>query len=656
MKKEVIAGEASSAADGHETAVDTGGKFGRLKNSAEEFKNKITKRFSKKQLIIGGVIAAVVVIGGIIIAARLSGNGSKGIEYETVTVERKNIVRSVDGSATLAANDEYDVKALVTGEILEDTFNEGDLIKKDQVLYTIDSSEAQRKVDQARNSLTTAQQSFADAVKKKTIQLESNKNTEKTTNSAVTKALENVESAKRNLSTAQNDVNNLTLTANCTGTISEVLVKEGDSVNDGTKIASVYDESRLKISLPFNEADAAQIYVGESALLSVGSIGDTLSGTVESIASASQATTSHAVVRYVTIAAENPGGLKAGEYASAQIGDIACSDLGVFENYDEGYITAKVNGRINDLWLNENDYIQSGQTIGNLTSDSVTNSYKNAQSSYKTSQLELSDAYTKLEQLVLDTDTYALDSSIKSAEVSLDNAKLNLETALDTLDSYTIKAPIDGTIVTKNNKAGDKLEQNSNSSSEPMAVIYDMSVLKIQLSIDEADIEDIQVGQKVSITADAKDGMYEGEVTKVGINGTSENGVTTYPVDITVTEYGELLPGMNVDCVIEVESAENVLAVPSESIQRGNRVYVKGNKTEENDKAPDGYYSVSVTTGTSDGTYTEIKEGLEEGQEICGAMKPSGKEAEGAQETQQQTQQQNQMPGGMGGAPGGGMR
>ncbi|MGM9935919.1 MAG: efflux RND transporter periplasmic adaptor subunit, partial [Candidatus Ornithomonoglobus sp.] len=251
----------------------------------------------------------------------------------------------------------------------------------------------------------------------------------------------------------------------------------------------------------------------------------------------------------------------------------------------------------------------------------------------------------------IDNDTYSLDSSIKSAEIALDNARISLEDAQDTLEDYSITAPIDGTIITKNNKAGDKLEQNSNSSSEPMAIIYDMSVLKIQLSLDESDIQDIQVGQSVSITADAVAGEFTGEVTKVGINGTSENGVTTYPVDITLTEYGDLLPGMNVDCVIEVESAENVLAVPSEAIQRGNRVYVKGDKTEENDKAPDGYYSVSVTTGATDGTYIEIKEGLEEGQEVCGAAKASGVEAEGAQEAQQQ---QMQMPGGMG-APAGGM-
>lgn len=608
------------------------------------------KRFSKKQLIIGACIAALVVVGGVFVVSKLIHKSSSEVEYETVTVERKDIVRTVEGSSTLEANDTYNVTALVTGEVLTDTFSEGDAVTKDQVLYTIDSSEAQRKVDSAQNSLTTAQRNFADAVKKKSLQLATNANNESTTKSSVTKALENVETAKRNLAAAQEDVDNLTITANYTGTISEVLVKEGDSVNDGTKLAAIYDASKLKIQVPFNTADAETITAGSAAVLTIASSNDTVAGTVESVSSASTATASHAVVKYVTIVISNPGGLKAGEQASATVNGTACSDLGTLENYEEGYITSKGSGRVTELWLQENDYIAAGQVIGYLTSDSVTNALKSAQSSVKTSQIDLNDAYTKLEQLVIDNDTYSLDSSIQSASISLDNARISLEDAQDTLENYTITAPIDGTIIVKNNKAGDKLEQNSNSSSEPMAIIYDMSLLKVQLSIDESDIQDIQVGQSVKITADAVEGEFTGEVTKVGINGTSENGVTIYPVDITLTEYGELLPGMNVDCVIEVESAADVLAVPSEAIQRGNRVYVKGEKTEENDKAPDGYYSVSVTTGATDGTYIEIKEGLEEGQEVCGAAKSSGVEAEGSQEAQQQ---QQQMQGGMGG-PGGG--
>ena len=61
----------------------------------------------------------------------------------------------------------------------------------------------------------------------------------------------------------------------------------------------------------------------------------------------------------------------------------------------------------------------------------------------------------------------------------------------------------------------------------------------------------MKVGQKVEVTADAfEDQTFEGTVTKVSMEGTAANGVTYYPVTVTMTEYGDLLPGMNVTGVI----------------------------------------------------------------------------------------------------------
>lgn len=611
------------------------------------------KKLSKKTVIIGlCVIAAAAIAAGTII--KKVSNGNKKTEYEVVKVERRDITRTIDASSTVEANDTYDVTALVTGEILSDTFNEGDVVAKDQLLYTIDSEDAQRSVDTAQNNLTKAQQGFFDAVKRKSDTITINSNNEKSTQAAVTKALSNIDSANRTFQSAQKELGNLTIKADVTGTISEVFVKTGDNVVDGSKLASVYDDTSLKIQIPFNEADAAAISAGAGAELTIGSSGDKLTGTVESVAGATTATSAHAIVRYVTIKVTNPGGLKAGEQASAVINGVSCSDLGTFENYDEGYITARANGRISAIYLDENDHVTEGQVIGYIESDNVTNTYKNAQTNVQNAQLDLDEAYRRLSQLVVDNDTYSLDSSINTAALALDDARIALENANKKLDDYNITAPIDGTIIIKNKKTGDKLEQNTGASSEPMAVIYDMSVLKVSLSVDESDIQDVTVGQSVSITADAAEGMFEGEITKVGVNGTSENGVTVYPVEITIREYGSLLPGMNVDCVVEVESAKNVLAVPVASIQRGSRVFVRGEKTEDNDRAPEGYHSVQVTTGATDSRFIEIKNGLKEGQEVLGAIKASGAEAQGNASSMGQPQMGGMPGGGMSGPPGGG--
>ena len=614
-----------------------------VKSLPEKIKNidykeipKRIKKTPKKKLIIIGVIIAAVIIALILCIVRLGGHKKGSNEYQTAQTELRSITRSVSASSIIEANDTYNVTALVTGEILTDTFNEGDTVKKDDVLYTIESSDVENKLTQAENALEKARQDFTDAVKKRSDTIAANNINKANSNDSVTKAMNSVK-------TAETNYNNLTIKSDYTGVVKEVLVKNGDSVGDGTKLAKVEDTRKLKIQLPFNEADIGAITVGSTAELTLTSSGDKLWGSVTQVSSASVTTSAHAIVRYVTVTVDNPGALTDSEMAAAVINGVACSDLGRFEYVDSGYITSKVSGKIGEIYLSENDYVRTGQTVGYITSDNVVTSYNNA-------KIELDSAYRSLEKAVMDSDTYSLDSNVNSARMSVENAEISLEDAQKNLDDYTIKAPIDGTIITKNKKAGEKLEQGT-ANTEPMAIIYDMSVLKVSLTIDESDIHNIEMGQSVSITADAVEGRFTGEVTKVGIDGTSSNGVTTYPVEISITEYGDLLPGMNVDCEIQIEAVEDVIAVPVSAIQRGNTVYVKGRKTDDNDKAPDGFYSQKVETGVSDSVYIEIKDGLKEGDEIVTSITPSGVEAQG-----EQIQEMPGMGGMMGGAmPSGGM-
>ena len=169
-----------------------------------------------------------------------------------------------------------------------------------------------------------------------------------------------------------------------------------------------------------------------------------------------------------------------------------------------------------------------------------------------------------------------------------------------------------------------------------------MSSLCIQLDIDELDVKKVAVGQEVEITADAVEGKtYSGVVENVSVNGTiGTNGVTTYPAKVRIQDADEqLLPGMNVDAEIRVEQADNVIAVPMNAVNRGDTVYVKGDKTDQNDKAPEGYKTVSVETGINNGSFIEIKSGLNENDIVY--VTPSAGDS-----------QQEMMPG-MGGMPGG---
>lgn len=112
---------------------------------------------------------------------------------------------------------------------------------------------------------------------------------------------------------------------------------------------------------------------------------------------------------------------------------------------------------------------------------------------------------------------------------------------------------------------------------------------------------------------------------------------------------------MNVDASITVEKAENVLAVPVGTVNRGDIVYVKGDKTDKDDKAPDGFKSVKIETGINDSSFIEVKSGLEENEEVRGPMEATGVDKNGTAEAQQQQGMMGGPGGGMGGGPGGGM-
>ena len=141
------------------------------------------------------------------------------------------------------------------------------------------------------------------------------------------------------------------------------------------------------------------------------------------------------------------------------------------------------------------------------------------------------------------------------------------------------------------------------------------------MNVNELDIGKVQVGQTVEVTAAALPGQtFTGRVEKVSVNGTTTNGFTTYPVTITVSEYGGLKPGMNVSATILCETAENVLCVPVGAVDRGSTVLVPGEGAMTEDGTavadPSKLEERTVALGFNDEAYIEITSGLEEGDTV----------------------------------------
>ena len=181
-------------------------------------------------------------------------------------------------------------------------------------------------------------------------------------------------------------------------------------------------------------------------------------------------------------------------------------------------------------------------------------------------------------------------------------------------------------MIEKNYKAGDKLDGNDTGA---LAVLFDLSQLKLEMDVSELNIGQVQEGQEVEITAEALPGQtFVGRVDQVSINGTTTGGFTTYPVTILLEEYGDLNPGMNVSTSIIVERTEGALTVPVSAVNSDGTVLVPG----EGAMSPDGTAVVdpsrlerrAVTLGRGDQDYIEITSGLEEGDTVLVPIQSAG--------------------------------
>ncbi len=404
---------------------------------------------------------------------------------------------------------------------------------------------------------------------------------------SITRAQNSLEQARDNYNDVLEDIAELNISSPISGVIKEMHVKNGDQVNNGTPIAEIIDSSVLKLKIPFLQWDAEQMYVGSSAQVRVSATGEALQGTVTKISTGALVNSDGVAVSNVEIQVYNPGALMPGQKATAMVGEFACSDAGAFEYYNSETVTAKQSGKIRNLAYDTADKVSSGAIIANIENTTLKN-------------------------------------SLKSAENNLENAQLSLDDLYDTLDNYKIKSTIAGKVIQKNSKLGDKID-NTNAQTV-LAVVSDPSELSFEMIVDELDIAQIKEGQKVVVTAEALEGKrFNGYVDNLSEIGTASNGVTTYPIKIIVeaAEDSGLIPGMNVDAIITIESRENVLTVPNSALQRGNIVYVKkGSPSLENSDKASENEEKEKTEKTEKGTAEDKKSE--------GGMKlPEGKTPEG---------------------------
>lgn len=120
--------------------------------------------------------------------------------------------------------------------------------------------------------------------------------------------------------------------------------------------------------------------------------------------------------------------------------------------------------------------------------------------------------------------------------------------------------------------------------------------MTLNVSVDELDINSVEIGQEAAITFDAiEDKEFTGEVTEIGNTASVSGGVAKYTVSVSVPKDEQMKQGMNASATVTIENRENVITIPVNALQeKGDRVFVYTSTDEEGNLSGE----TEVKTGT----------------------------------------------------------
>lgn len=315
-------------------------------------------------------------------------------------------------------------------------------------------------------------------------------------------------------------------------------------------------------------------------------------------------------------------------YATVSRGDVIeeVEATGTLEAVNTVQVGTQVSGAIKTLHADFNARVRKGDVIARLEPSLFLTQVEQAQASVARVEAEadrarvtLDDATVKLRrarelweaQLIARTDLEAAeaaarlaDASLKSAQAQVTQARASLSQAQVNLGHTIIEAPIDGVVISRAVDVGQTVAA-SMSTPTLFVIANDLSQMRVNARIDEADVGRVAAGQRVRFTVDAYPGRtFTGTVSQVRLEPVTEQNVVSYVtiIDVPNTDL-QLKPGMTATVTVEIARAENVLRVPNAALRfrpspEGARVWVAG---------PDGRpRPADVRPGLSDGTVTAL--------------------------------------------------
>lgn len=340
------------------------------------------------------------------------------------------------------------------------------------------------------------------------------------------------------------------------------------------------------------------------------------------------------------------------ETAKVEQRDIstAITATGTIEPVTSVTVGTQVSGIVSKLYVDYNSVVKKGQVIAELDKTNLISELNTAKanltSAQSTANYELSNfnRYKALyDKGLVSADEYeSAQLSYQKAKEQVNTARESVQKAQTNLGYATITSPIDGVVLSKAVEEGQTVAASFNTP-ELFTIAQDLTDMRVIADIDEADIGGVKDGQHVKFTVDAfPDDQFEGQVTQVRQQPTTESNVVTYEVVISAPNNDlKLKPGLTANVTIFTLEKNGVLAVPSKALRfMPNEALLQEDQQIADVEAKNKVWTLegttfkahAVETGTTNGVLTEITSGISAGTEVLTDFSISG----GAEAPQEQ--------------------
>ena len=332
------------------------------------------------------------------------------------------------------------------------------------------------------------------------------------------------------------------------------------------------------------------------------------------------------------------------ETAKVEKSDIHTSitATGTIEPVTSVTVGTQVSGIVSKLYVDYNSVVKKGQVIAELDRTNLISELNTAKANLASS--ESSMAYEKANynryKTLYDKGLVSADEyesallSYRKAKEDVSTKRESVNKAQTNLGYATITSPIDGVVLSKSVEEGQTVAASFNTP-ELFSIAQDLTDMRVIADIDEADIGGVKEGQRVSFTVDAfPDDHFEGQVTQVRQQATTESNVVTYEVVISAPNNDlKLKPGLTANVTIFTMEKNDVMSVPSKALRFiPTEAFLEKGQTISDCEGEHKLWTLEDNTfkahkveiGTSNGLVTEIISGIPEGTEILTDFKISG--------------------------------